>query len=594
MPIDVPVLAVSFLKRAQDPEPIKYVPSPVGPPLPPGEYPGPTVWTPTGYMNASPDIVADPGVPDYQRERISALAGRLRATPEIRLEADPGNDMPLGRTFGSAAVPPLVEWMYPGSTGSTGVAAPPIWLNAGMDPPMTRAELAAVIGHEMAHADPRNAALVTSPLAAAMKSGKEYNALPSEVHADLLGQILTRRESGVAPPEWEGNLQTPLARSVISTLDRVGPNAARQVLEGAFPQLPFKLQPEDVHPQLPPTIPSREVPEPGPIGVGHFNDLNLGRVLPTTPAVPATAQPSIPPMSRLQSYTGPGFDLDQRPTTPAPVPPPMEGTKTSALRAWRIEMPSLSLIKVAAMGAELADMPDEKIAGIMDVIRQNPEISGAVAGGGLGALAGGLTAEEEEDKRMRAVMGGLMGAAAGAGLGHLAGSPSSTPASKPAGVSPAPEQKVEGSPVAPVSPSSSSAGAVTPASEVESRLQGSAQRAQQQAEQAMTQQVVQDSAAHERAALLKDQGRVQARVQRLLAPQGPPSQNATMGGPRNLVLGPGVQRVGRFGMKAPSPSGGERKTAELPRMKAPIPRESMPETQRAEVQAPAGIVEVPS
>ena len=79
-------------------------------------------------------------------------------------------------------------------------------------------------------------------------------------------------------------------------------------------------------------------------------------------------------------------------------------------------MNSLSMIKAAAMFDELNQMPDEKIAGVMDTVRNNPELFGAMAGGGLGALAGDLSAEEVEDKHRRALLGGLMGAAAGAGI----------------------------------------------------------------------------------------------------------------------------------------------------------------------------------
>jgi hypothetical protein len=170
-------------------------------------------------------------------------------------------------------------------------------------------------------------------------------------------------------------------------------------------------------------------------------------------------------------------------------------------------------------------MGDEKTAfSLADIPR---EVWGGLAGGALGGLGGYGATSDPLNKKRNTVLGALGGAAAGAGLAHL-----TAPDAKP-------DPKFTSAPgtASPVKPGLPEQGKL-PSAQVEPTLQRSEAAVRQQAQQQMTQQAVQFSAARERASLLKDQGQVMARTQALLAPREAPTMPKGVP-PRNMVLAPG-------------------------------------------------------
>jgi len=181
---------------------------------------------------------------------------------------------------------------------------------------------------------------------------------------------------------------------------------------------------------------------------------------------------------------------------------------------------------------------EEKLAfGLEDVPR---EVWGGLAGGVLGGLAGHGFSSPETKKR-NAILGALAGAGVGATGARLLGRPDSAPAvsNKQLEV-PGPET---------ARPSRPEPGKLT-AQAVEPVLQQSEARTQQAVQQQAVQQALQLSSARERAAIVRDQGQVAARMQALLAPRAaspagaappspPPSPPSSGGGPHNIVIAPG-------------------------------------------------------
>lgn len=150
---------------------------------------------------------------------------------------------------------------------------------------------------------------------------------------------------------------------------------------------------------------------------------------------------------------------------------------------------------------------EEKLAfGLEDVPR---EVWGGLAGGVLGGLAGHGFSSPETKKR-NAILGALAGAGVGATGARLLGRPDSAPAvsNKQLEV-PGPET---------ARPSRPEPGKLT-AQAVEPVLQQSEARTQQAVQQQAVQQALQLSSARERAAIVRDQGQVAARMQALLAPR---------------------------------------------------------------------------
>jgi len=155
-----------------------------------------------------------------------------------------------------------------------------------------------------------------------------------------------------------------------------------------------------------------------------------------------------------------------------------------------------------------------------------------------------LATEKDDPRRtLKIVGGGAAGAGLGAGLAHLTrdrgghSSGSEREASNSAAAGTRAAGDLQNLPVAakPKLPAERSS-AVSP-QDVESRLQSSEQQMRQQVVQQAQQQAVQEAASREHAAILRDQGKVQARLQHLLAP----GTTRSAGGPRNIQLGPGVR-----------------------------------------------------
>lgn len=224
-------------------------------------------------------------------------------------------------------------------------------------------------------------------------------------------------------------------------------------------------------------------------------------------------------------------------------------------------MPKGASMRPTFFGAALVDMDLTKLAlslqDVMDTLRGvDPTYYGMAAGGALGGLGTLAATEKEDPNRAAKILTGLsLGAAGGGMLGRYlsSGSASSeTPKAREAARPAAETGRVVRSPVTRSAdlPAGVRARAISGA-EADSRLQQSEQAIRQQAAQQMDQAVMQSAATRERAALLKDQGRVQARLQAFVAPGAPVSRT---GGPRNIVIGPGVRQIPMSVMKRPAAS----------------------------------------
>lgn len=186
----------------------------------------------------------------------------------------------------------------------------------------------------------------------------------------------------------------------------------------------------------------------------------------------------------------------------------------------------------------------------------SPEVLAGAGGAGLGALGAHLVVDKADPQRgTKILLSGLGGGALGSGVAHAfsrgsSSSKSRAGAEKKESPSPAkePEARLEGIPAEVRTPESQSTRAAIPAAEVEPRLRSSEQRVRQQATQQQQQQAVQMASQREQANLLKDQGRVQARIRHILSPQTTAQPSS---GPRNLVVGPGGRTLFQRGQQPP-------------------------------------------
>jgi len=223
----------------------------------------------------------------------------------------------------------------------------------------------------------------------------------------------------------------------------------------------------------------------------------------------------------------------------------------------------MELASVAAFSATLVDNKEafDKLAlSLQDIANAltSREAIGTGAGAVLGGLAGHASSSDPEEQKRRAIVGALGGGALGGTVSHFLGGGSSggeesssapgpsdptlTPrAGGPKGVS-GPSKALKSQLISQPISGPQTLGdqrAAIDASQAYPRLQQTGRAAQQRAQQMASQNIIRQTAARERAALMQDQGRVRARLQALLAPQ--PSQGT---GPRNIRVGPGGRPVG--------------------------------------------------
>lgn len=196
----------------------------------------------------------------------------------------------------------------------------------------------------------------------------------------------------------------------------------------------------------------------------------------------------------------------------------------------------------------------------------SPELLAGAGGAGLGALGAHLAVEKDDPQRgTKILLSGLGGGAVGSELAHLLSRRSdSSPAAKPEAraetrerpaasketgeAGGAQERQLEGVPAEVRGPERRSTRAAIPAAEIEPRLRSSEQRIRQDAAQQQQQQAVQMAAQREQASLLKDQGRVQARLRHIMSPQTTAQASA---GLRNITIGPGGRLLFQQGQRLP-------------------------------------------
>jgi len=184
------------------------------------------------------------------------------------------------------------------------------------------------------------------------------------------------------------------------------------------------------------------------------------------------------------------------------------------------------------------------------------EVWGGLGGGAVGGLGGYALTQDETTRKRNAALAALAGAVLGAGATHYLMKPS--------------PPKLENQPgSAPTRPQQPEAGKL-PSQSVEPTYQRSEAAARQQAQQGATQQAIQMSTARERAALLRDQGQVAARMQALMSPRIAPTPGkppmvigkppgvgkppTAPGHPRVSYIAPGVRFVPFARGSAPIPA----------------------------------------